>query len=117
MDNYGAHKREKATTWLKRHTRFVSHFVPTSPSWMNLVERCFGHLDNKAIKHGVFLSVAGLLASITAFLSAWNENPKHSIWTATVESIEEKLSRYRELSRIQPGCTSPKTRKRGKAAG
>src|SRR5207244_1132430 len=39
-----------------RHPRFVSHFVPTSSSWMNLVERWFGHLDNKAIRRGVFLS-------------------------------------------------------------
>jgi transposase len=53
MDNYGTHKHEKVTAWLRRHPRFVSHFVPTSSSWMNLVERWFGHLDNKAIKRGV----------------------------------------------------------------
>ena len=70
MDNYGTHKHEKVTAWLKRHPRFVSHFVPTSSSWMNLVERWFGYLDNKAIKRGVFLSVADLQASIAAFLSA-----------------------------------------------
>jgi len=33
--------------------RFVSHFVPASSSWMNLAERWFGHLDNKAIKRGL----------------------------------------------------------------
>ena len=37
-----------------------------APSWMNLVERWFGHLDNKAIRRGVFLSVADLRASIEA---------------------------------------------------
>jgi len=37
---------------------------------MNLVERWFGHLDNKAIKRGVFLGVADLQASIAAFLTA-----------------------------------------------
>jgi DDE superfamily endonuclease len=117
IDNYGTHKHEKVTAWLKRHSRFVSHFVPTSSSWMNLVERSFGHLDNKAIKRGVSLSVADLQAPITAFLSAWNENPKPFVWTATVESIQEKLSRcHRTLEQIQPGCTSPKARKRGKAA-
>ena len=112
MDNYGTHKHEKVTAWLKRHPRFVSHFVPTSSSWMNLVERWFGHLDNKAIKRGIFLSVADLQASIAAFLTAWNENPKPFVWTATVESIQEKLSRCRRtLEQIQPGCTSPKSRK------
>ena len=117
MDNYGTHKHEKVTAWLRRHPRFVSHFVPTSSSWMNLVERWFGHLDNKAIKRGVFLSVEDLQASIAAFLAAWNENPKPFVWTATVESIQEKLTRCRRtLEQIQPGCTSPKTRRRNKTA-
>jgi transposase len=117
MDNYGTHKHEKVTAWLRRHPRFVSHFVPTSSSWMNLVERWFGHLDNKAIKRGVFLSVEDLQASIAAFLAAWNESPKPFVWTATVESIQEKLTRCRRtLEQIKPGCTSPKTRKKTKTA-
>ncbi len=58
MDNYGTHKHEKVREWLKRHPRFVPHFVPTSSSWMNLVERWFGHLDNKATKRAAFLQVA-----------------------------------------------------------
>ena len=117
MDNYGTHKHEKVTAWLRRHPRFVSHFVPTSSSWMNLVERWFGHLDNKAIKRGVFLSVEDLQASIAAFLAAWNESPKPFVWTATVESIQEKLTPCRRtLEQIKPGCTSPKTRKTKKTA-
>src|SRR6185503_12294288 len=90
-DNYGTHRHAKVTAWLKRHPRFVSHFVPTSSSWMNLVERWFGHLDNKAIRRGVFLSVADLQASIQSFLTVWNQDPKPFVWTATVESIQEKL--------------------------
>ena len=113
MDNYGTHKHEKVREWLKRHPRFVPHFVPTSSSWLNLVERWFGHLDSKAIRRGVFLSVADLQSSIEAFLHAWNLDPKPFVWTATVESIQEKLTRCRQtLEQIQPGCTSPKTRKR-----
>ena len=113
MDNYGTHKHAKVKAWLRRHPRFVPHFVPTSFSWMNLVERWFGHLDNKAIRRGVFLSVADLQASIQAFLRAWNQHPKPFVWTATVESIQEKLTRCRRtLEQIQPGCTSPKSRKR-----
>jgi transposase len=100
MDNYGTHKHER---------------VKACSSWMNLVERWFGHLDNKAIKRGVFLSVADLQASIAAFLNTWNASPQPFVWTATVESIQQKLSRCRQtLEQIQPGCTSPKTRKRKK---
>jgi len=113
MDNYGTHQHEKVKQWLKRHPRFVPHFVPTSSSWLNLVERWFGHLDNKAIRRGVFRSVADLQESIDAFLAAWNTDPKPFVWTATVESIQEKLNRCRQtLEKIQPGCTSPKSRKR-----
>jgi transposase len=113
MDNYGTHKHAKVKAWLKRHPRLVPHFVPTSSSWMNLVERWFGHLDSKAIRRGIFRSVADLQASIAAFLQAWNQDPKPFVWTATVESIQEKLARCRRtLEQIKPGCTSPKPRKR-----
>jgi transposase len=115
MDNYGTHKHENVRAWLKRHPRFVLHFVPTSSSWLNLVERWFGALDEKAIRRGVFRSVEDLKASIEAYLTVWNKDPKPFVWTATVESIVEKLSRCRRtLERIQPGCTSPRTRKRKK---
>lgn len=115
MDNYGTHKHEKVRNWLKRHPRFALHFVPTSSSWLNLVERWFGHLDGKAIRRGVFRSVEDLEASIDAFLAAWNKDPKPFVWTATVESITEKLSRCRQtLEKIQPGCTTPRSRKRKK---
>jgi hypothetical protein len=57
--------------------------------------------------------VEDLKASIEAFLTAWNKDPKPFVWTATVESITEKLSRCRRtLEKIQPGCTSPRRRKR-----
>jgi len=115
MDNYGTHKHEKVRNWLKRHPRFELHFVPTSSSWLNLVERWFGHLDQKAIRRGVFRSVEDLQAAIDAFLNAWNKDPKPFVWTATVESITEKLSRCRRtLEKIQPGCTSPRRRKKRK---
>ena len=112
MDNYGTHKHENVRAWLKRHPRFVLHFVPTSSSWLNLVERWFGELDNKAIRRGVFRSVDDLKASIDAFLATWNQNPRPYVWTATVESITEKLKRCRQtLEKIQAGCTKPRTRK------
>ncbi|MEK7730314.1 MAG: IS630 family transposase [Planctomycetota bacterium] len=112
MDNYGTHKHPRVQAWLKRHPRFVPHFVPTSSSWLNLVERWFGELTSKRIRRGSFGSVEDLQKAIEEFLTAWNENPKPFVWTATVESIVEKLSRCRQtLEKIQPGCTLPRTRK------
>ena len=113
MDNYGTHGTPKVKAWLKKHPRFVVHYVPTSCSWLNLIERWFAELTNKRIRRGSFLSVEELKAAIEEFLAAWNENPKPFLWTATVDSIVAKLARCRQtLEQIQPGCTAPKTRKR-----
>ena len=77
--------------------------------------RTVRHLDNKALRRGVFLSVADLQASIHSFLQAWKQHPKPFVWTATIESIQEKLNRCRRtLEQIQPGCTTSKSRKRKK---
>ena len=115
MDNYGTHKHANVRAWLKRHPRFVCHFVPTSSSWLNLVERWFGELTSKRIRRDSFVSVADLKQAIDEFLLAWNEKPRPFLWTTTVDSIVEKLSRCRQtLEQIQPGCTLPRSRKKKK---
>ena len=113
MDNDGTHKKPEVRAWLKKHPRFVLHFVPTSSSWLNLVERWFGELSRECIRRGAFFSVADLEKAIAEYLDAWNQDPKPFVWTATVESIMEKLSRCRQtLEKIQPGCTLPRSRKK-----
>src|SRR5271157_2959281 len=113
MDNYGTHKHPRVQAWLKRHPRFVPHFIPTSSSWLNLVERWFGELTQKRVRRGAFVSVPDLIAAIDEFLAAWNQDPKPFVWTATVESIVEKLKKCRQtLEQIKPGCTLPKSRKK-----
>jgi transposase len=119
MDNYGTHKHPRVRAWLKRNPRFVPHFVPTSSSWLNLVERWFGELTSKRIRRGVFRSVPELIGAINEFMERWNENPRPFVWTATVESILAKLRGCRRtLERIQPGITKPRLRKkRAKSPG
>jgi transposase len=113
MDNYGTHGTPEVKTWLKRHPRFVVHYVPTSSSWLNLIERWFAELTNKRIRRDSFFSVKDLIAAIEEFLATWNEKPRPFVWTATVDSILAKLAHCRQtLEQIQPGCTLPKPRKR-----
>jgi hypothetical protein len=101
-----------AVAALKRHPRFHMHFTPTSSSWLNLVERWFGELTGKRIRRGVFVSVEDLQTAIEEFLAAWNNDPKPFVWTATEDSIVEKLNRSKQtLERIKPGCTRPRMRK------
>jgi transposase len=112
LDNYGTHGHEQVRRWLAKHPRFVLHFIPTSSSWLNLVERWFEELSEKAVRRGAFHSVADLEHAIEDFMHAWNVNPTPFVWTATVETILEKLARCRRrLEQVQPGCTKPKCRK------
>lgn len=113
MDNYGTHGHADVKAWLGKHPRFVIHYVPTSCSWLNLIERWFAELTNKRIRRDSFFSVNELIAASNEFLKAWNHNPRPFVWTATVDSIVEKLTRCRQtLEQVQPGCTAPKSRKR-----
>ena len=102
IDNYGTHTHAEVQAWLNRHPRFVVHFVPTSCSWLNLIERWFRELTTKRIRRDSFPSVPDLIGAIKDFLEAWNENPKPFVWKATVQSILTKLTGCRQtLEQIQ----------------
>ena len=92
-DNYSTPKHAKVTAWLKRHPRFHLHFIPTSSSWLNLVERFFGEITANVIPPGSFHSVGALVADIFRFLDHHNRNPKPDRWTADPNRILEKLDR------------------------
>jgi transposase len=95
LDNYGTHTHDNVVAWLDKHPRFHLHFIPTSSSWLNMVERWFRELTEKAIRRGVFKSVPDLIAAIEAYLQANNNDPKPFVWTATAEEILEKVRRGR----------------------
>jgi transposase len=95
LDNYATHKHADVQTWLAKHPRFHLHFTPTSSSWLNLVERWFREITEKAIRRGVFPSVPDLVAAIETYLKASNDNPKPFVWVASAESILEKVRRGR----------------------
>ncbi len=77
--------------------RFHLHFIPTSSSWLNLVERWFRELTEKRIRRGNFYSVEELIAAIEEYTQNNNRQPKPFIWTAPVEKILEKISRCKVI--------------------
>lgn len=102
VDNYSTHKHAKVKAWLKRNKRVHLHFIPTSSSWLNLVERFFGLLTEKQLRRGVYTSVAELEAAIMRFIESHNENKKPFVWTKSTEEILEKVGRARDtLSNLQ----------------
>ena len=95
VDNYGTHDHENVRAWLAKHPRFTLHFIPTSSSWLNLVERWFRELTGKKIRRGSFHSVADLIAAIEDYIMRHNADPKPYKWTKTAEEIIEKVRRGR----------------------
>jgi len=96
VDNYGTHKHPRVKSWLRRHPRFHLHFIPTSSSWLNLVERWFRELTDKRIRRGSFGNVPELIAAIKDYLDSHNQNPRVFVWTASVEHILTKVAKCKE---------------------
>jgi transposase len=92
-DNYGTHKHAKVRVWLARRPRFHLHFILTYSSWLNQVERWFALITNQAIRRGSFDSVTDLKRKISEFVEHYNQHPRPFMWTATAESILDKLER------------------------
>jgi len=96
VDNYATHKHAKVRAWLARHPRFQVHFIPTSSSWLNLVERFFREIITKRIRRGVFRSVEALERAIHDYLAAHNADPKPFVWTAEIKDLLPKIVRAHE---------------------
>jgi putative transposase len=63
------------------------------------VESWFAQLTNQAIRRGSFAGVGDLVVAIHRFIETYNQEPKPFVWTASVESILEKVNRCRAISR------------------
>jgi len=83
---------------LSSRPRWHMHFIPTYSSWLNQVERFFALITDKAIRRGSFTSVKQLVERIDQFVTHHNANCQRFQWTATADSILEKL--HRLCSRI-----------------
>ena len=101
VDNYATHKHEKVRNWLKRNKRVHLHFIPTSSSWLNLVERFFGLLTEKQLRRGIFTSVKELEETIIRFIEEHNNNKKPFVWTKSAEEILVKVERARQALAYQ----------------
>ena len=95
VDNYCNHKHAKVKAWLKRNPRFHIHFIPTSSSWLNVIERWFGKITQDRIRNGVFRSVEELVEAIMSYVEAHNANPTTFVWTKSAEEILNKTRRAR----------------------
>ena len=96
VDNYATHKHPRVKRWLATRPRFHVHFTPTYASWLNQVEIWFNLITRRAIRRGTFRSVKHLVATIDLFVRRYNAKAQPFIWTATADSILDKLRRLCE---------------------
>jgi putative transposase len=92
-DNYATHKHPRVKAWLARHPRYHIHYTPTYASWLNQVERWFALITQQAIRRGSFRSVRQLVQQIDQFVTHHNRHKHPFAWTATADSIFDKLQR------------------------
>ncbi len=93
VDNYATHKHQRVRRWLAARPRFHIHYTPTYSSWLNQVEIWFNIITQRAIRRGTFRSVRDLIQQIEAFINHYNRKCRPFVWTATSDSIFEKLER------------------------
>jgi transposase len=93
-DNLATHKTPAIRDWLARHPRFKLHFTPTGSSWINQVERWFGHLTDQMLRRGVHKSVQALEKDVRTWIETWNQNPRPFVWAKTAEEILQSLAGY-----------------------
>jgi transposase len=101
MDNYCTHKSAEVQRWLKpkKRKRFHFHFIPTSSSWLNQVERFFALITGRMIRRGTFHSAQELEKAIYHWLGSWNGDPAPFVWKASADVILDKVRRCKELSK------------------
>ena len=97
LDNLSAHKAPEVQRWLAdpKRARWHLHFIPTSSSWLNLVERWFKELTDRRLRRGAFNSVSALIEAIETWVEHWNDDPKPFVWHKTAEEIVAKVRRGR----------------------
>jgi len=93
VDNDATHKHPTVKRWLALHPRFEVHVTPTYASWLNQVEIWFNLVTQRAIRRGTFKSVKELVANIQHFVTHYNRHSRPFIWTATADSILDKVGR------------------------
>lgn len=96
VDNYATHKHPRVRRWLARRPRYHVHYTPSYASWLNQVEIWFNIITQRAIRRGSFRSVKDLVAKIEAFVSHYNAHSQPFVWTATADSILQKVKRLCE---------------------
>ena len=89
-----------------KRPRWHIHFIPTSSSWLNRVERFFGLPAQRQIRRGVHRSVAEPERAILHYIDTVNDNPRPFRWVKSADDILAAISRFcQRTPRTDPNQT------------
>jgi hypothetical protein len=90
-DNVSVHHGKAVQAWLKKHRRFVFHFLPVHCSWMNQIEQWFSILTRQCLRIPHFDDKADLEARLGQFIDEWNIDGHPFAWQE--KSFEKVLAK------------------------
>jgi hypothetical protein len=96
VDNDATHKHPAVQAWLAKHPRMRCTSRQPQPHGSTSSSASSQRSPHNRIRRGVFKGVAELEAAIVAYLAHRNQQPHPFTWTASVESIIEKVERAKE---------------------
>ncbi len=77
MDNWSAHKSRTIKAWNGLHPRMHLVYLPSSASFMNMIERVFSRLDYDVLQNSNFQKVREAIESIELY---FNKEARFSSW-------------------------------------
>ena len=95
-DNYATHKHDNVEALQRRDSRIHVDSIPTSASWINMVERLFRELRGNRIKRSDFHSEVDLEVVIADHIKRHNAKPKLFIWSGRASKKLEKVTQGRK---------------------
>ena len=77
MDNWSAHKSYNVKVWNTLHPRMHLVYLPSSASFMNMIERVFSRLEYDVLQNSHFVNVREAMDSIGLY---FNKEVRFSNW-------------------------------------
>jgi len=95
-DNYSSHKAPEVKAYLEgKGKRFITHFIPTYSSWLNIIERWFAEITNKRIRRESWSSLKELENAIIDYITSWNKSGRRVCWTKTFDEITSSIEKVK----------------------
>jgi len=93
VEKYATHKHPQIQCWLAAHRSYHLHFMSSYSLWLNQIEMWFNIIAQTTIRGIALRRAKELTTSIDHFVRTYDAETSPFVWTATADSILEKMKR------------------------